>query len=519
VLGDEILAEAVGLISEHTVMRTNHEGNECDLIVAVDPDDITLKQAYSYLQPAGSIYIEWILSPISNIRFIKRKLEAIGFRNVAFYMPKPDPSDFPPAVIWVPLVQNVVVDYLTGNSRKYKKETASKRLLILFRRIIILLFPKLLTSYPWLASSGKKKFKICSIATKPIGNIFTAINTSNTSATGSELIESIPDIIEECLKNIGLHDKSLKTNILMLSERGGFEKVIMFVFTELDNKPSFILKLPKSDEAKLSLKTEEDVLYKLHQKFKVNEGIPKIIFDSNKSGLAPIVETFIDGVPLSNILTNDNYKSLSMEVTVWLSELAQYTKTLSNEDLKIDYKTNIVSTFIKFYESVLTPMQIEKIYDILGKLELGYRVCVHNDLGHWNILVKSNGSLGVIDWEISDLAGYPFTDLIMILMWMSFHREKERIDQYYLEFYREMLDSSTYTAKVTNECLEYYAYRLNIPLIHIPAFRLLTLLIQADIEYPHLISSMQESNKDTMCLEKSFYIKLIKEELLHSGEN
>ena len=509
------MADAVKMISESTVTaESNYRGDECDLAVVISPDNATLKKAWSLLQPGGSIYIEWVLNPFSRIISIKRRLEAIGFRDITFYIPIPDPADFPSSVVWIPLAKHVVMDYLTKNSHENRNENVLKQLGKGLRQFLLLLSPELFISFPWLISSGQKKFKLCSIASKSSANdIITKSTPMNNTEKGSFQIKNIPEIIQNCLKNLNLHYQSKEISILMLTERGGFEKAIMFVFAGLSSKPAFVIKAPKTDEAESSLMREAEVLSALQKGLNAIEGVPKILFDGYKSGVSLIGESFIDGTPLSQIITQANYKELAMKMTIWLLELAEKTRTSSAQDLRTDYKNSILSRFIKSYKPVLNPMQIKQISDVLDKLELEYRVCVHNDLGLWNILIKSDGSMGIIDWEVSNLTGYPLTDLIMFLLWMSFQREGTYTSQQYSLYYRGILDSSTFTGKVFSECLEYYACKLMIPLEDFPAFRLLTLLIQADIEYPHVLSNMRESDKVKMPLDNGFYIQLIKEEL------
>lgn len=512
-----ILVDAVEMISESIVIGgSDYQNDDCDLAVAVDPDNETLKKAWSFLQPGGSIYIEWILGPFSRIRSIKTKLEAIGFQDVTFYMPKPDPSDSP-SEIWIPLVPNVVAYYLLRIKCENKKEHMLKQLRKGICRLMCLISPNVFTIYPWLMNTKTKKYKVCSIAYKPhLTNATT--NSPPHTTVKPESATNMPDIVDACLSSLDRYDKSKEISILMLTERGGFERIILFVFAGYDSNPTFVIKIPRTSVPGSSLEREAKVLKALKKGFQAIEGIPRILFEGYEYGIASIGETFINGTEIYNVITESTYQDLAMKMTLWLAQFAQQTKTSCSQNLKDSYKEQIVTNFIELYSSVLTPFQINQIYKTLEKLEPKFRVCVHNDLGPWNVLIDSDGKLGVIDWELGHLNGLPLTDLIMFIIWMCFQIEETYKSRHYRQSYRNILDLSTSTGRVFEYCLRHYSEKLDIPFSDIGAYRLLTLLIQARIEIPQLIADKQSSDEAIKSLEDGFYLQLVKEELLHTRE-
>lgn len=511
VFADGILADAVKMISESIVANCSGPiNNECDLAVAVDPDNKTLKQAWSCLQPGGSIYIEWVLRPFSGIKSVKRKLEEIGFQNVTFFMPQPDPADNP-SEIWIPMVQNVVSYYLRG--KKYEKKGGN--FLNQFKRaicnVLCLFYPIKPITYFWLMNTNLIRYKVCSIASKPIVTGVQKISPSYEGAN-QKAVTNIPNIVDECLNNLDTDDKSNEVSVLMLTERGGFEKIILFIFIGNDSFPRFVIKFPRTDEPGSSLEKEARVLTNLQNGLQPIKCVPNILYNGYKFGIPIIGETFIHGTTISNIITKINFQDLAMKMTEWLVELAVNTKS---QDLQDDYKEQILSSFINSYYSVLTPTLIKQIDDILQGVEPKFRVCTHNDLGLWNVLINtSDGMLGIIDWDAGQMNGFPLTDFIMFFMWMSFQIDEAYKFKQYRTSYRNMLDSSTLTGRVYNQCLQYYTNKLDIPSFDTPAYRLIGLLIQAKHEFPHLVTEKQTLNKTCIGPDKGFYYQLIREELL-----
>ena len=68
------LAVAVELISSQ--LADIHEGHDCDLAVAVDPNMDTLMSAWNALRAGGSCYTEWYAPLAGGLRSIRRLLGA-----------------------------------------------------------------------------------------------------------------------------------------------------------------------------------------------------------------------------------------------------------------------------------------------------------------------------------------------------------------------------------------------------------------------------------------------------------
>lgn len=518
---DGILADAVEMISDSIVKGgSNYENDDCDLAVLTDPDHETLKKAWTSLKPGGSIYIEWMLSPFSRLRSVKRRLEAVGFQDATFYMPIPDLEN-PPSVIWFSLAHANVVRYLLSNNRIDRNSFILKRLSKAFSLFLSLLCPKIFTIFPLLLNSSITKYKVCSVALKQARidiNKATNANMGFRESNNLEINHKIPEIIRSCLNELNICNKVNDISIIMSSEVSRYRKVILLVFAGITYNPIIVIKVARSSESAELLQKEVQVLGAIHEKYEGIEGIPRTLFEGCGSNSYTIAETYVNGGSLTKSITSRNYRELAMKITDWLIELAKNTKSIMPEELKSSCKDRVNSGFLVSYKTALNSTQINQIHNIIGQLQMTYVVCAHNDLGPWNILIDDDGKIGIIDWDAATLNGFQLTDLILVLIWLGFGVEEAYQSKRYRQSYRDMLDKSTIIGRVFNDCLERYTGKLAIPLSDIPAYRLLTLLIQAEMEFPYLAHNEQNPGDAMEKIDNSFYIKLVQEELLYSGK-
>jgi hypothetical protein len=106
-----LLAEAVGLVSGCVADASLHDlPGDCDLAVAVNPGQATLRASWAALRPGGSSYTEWYSPLAGGPQGIRRRLEAVGFEDVTCYWPWPWPSFSSPR-FWLPLEAPGTVHY------------------------------------------------------------------------------------------------------------------------------------------------------------------------------------------------------------------------------------------------------------------------------------------------------------------------------------------------------------------------------------------------------------------------
>jgi len=481
-----------------------------DLAVAVNPDKKNLDEMWTLLKPGGSSYMEWTSTfPVLSSKI--NHLKNAGFQNIKFYVTKSE-SGNGSSKVWIPLVENVILDYYSRyHNYKARKQIFAKAGQLL-TRLGLKIYPKMFITFPRLLCNGSKNYKICSIASKSIKDPKKESVSQTQTVIDQNSDEKISSIIAVCLNKLNISKQAISIFILCeFSEIN--ESVMLFVYTETRSSPAFVIKLPRPDMPASYQNNSIEILIALHEKFGLTQGLPRILFENRISGNFALAETFIDGISLSKKMTNKDYPKLAFKVTEWLVKLGEKTKSSSTESLGDGFKENIISNFINAYGSVLDPEEINHINIILSDLEPSFRLCVHNDLGPWNIQIDSNCVIGILDWESASLNGYPFTDLIMVLLWMSFKFQgAHKFGQYRLS-YHNFVNPNTVSGQVVKKCMDHYAEKMKLSMSDIASYRLLTLLTQAQFEFPHLNSKIDKPNKDLNHIEKSFYLQLIKEEL------
>ena len=183
---DETLAAGVELISGCVVHREEKKSNEdCDLAVAVDPDDDILDAVFKSLRDGGSCYIEWTLSPFQNPSFVREKLGKHGFMGTRLYVMRNLGSNGYSGT-WIPIDTDTAIEYILSRRAKNKSLSLPKYLTFAAQNLVFRLLPGLLRSYPVLTGSRIENVRICSISQKPdagTGNNGT-VNDISLSARG-----------------------------------------------------------------------------------------------------------------------------------------------------------------------------------------------------------------------------------------------------------------------------------------------------------------------------------------------
>lgn len=473
VFGEGALADAAAMISGTIVgSGESRHRNDCDLAVATEPDYKTLEEAWSYLKPGGAVYAEWILNPLSGTNDIRKKLESLGFRDVKFYLPKPSPFNSPPAM-WVPLENKGAIDFVGYID---KTEDFFRRMIKGMRLFLWSLRPKLFALYPWFISLEPGKFVVCSVAVKPAGNGMLEKTAAPESLSGAGASAAgLQGVIAACSEGPGLQSGSEDASIFILSIRESIEKALLFIFSEEGLEPYMVVKIARTREPDLVLDNGARFLKEINEKFDDITGIPRILFVGRVSGLFAVAETFIGGIQSSRAVNKSNYEELAMNATSWLADFGMKSKVEASRSCVFD---RIIRPELEKIEiitnQVLTPDEARRTRDIIESLELPFLVCHHGDFAPLNVHISSKGELGVVDWDDGRFHGIPAFDLIFFLTYLNFHLYRAWNSGNFLDCYRRMLDSSSFTGRIFQSCLDLYRDSLGISAEAMDRLRLLT---------------------------------------------
>lgn len=473
VFGEGVLADSAKMISGTTVRpgESRHK-NDCDLAVVTEPGHEILEEAWSYLKPGGAVYTEWILSPLSGTNSIRHKLESLGFRDVKFYLPKPSPFNSPPAM-WVPLENKGVIDFISYID---KTESVVGKIIKRMRLFLWSLKPNLFVVYPWFMSFEPGKFVVSSVAIKPTGDSVLEKTGDSESLSGAGAsAANIQDILAICSEGPDLQSELKNMSIFILSKRESIEKALLFIFSGEGLEPNMVVKIARTKGPDLVLDNGARFLKEINEKFDDIPGIPRIFFLGHVSGLFTTAETFIGGIQSSKAVNKSNYEELALNVTSWLIDFGLKSKVEASKSCVFD---RIIKPELEKIEiitnKVLTPEEARRTRDIIESLELPFLVCHHGDFAPLNVHINSKGELGVIDWDDGRFHGIPAFDLIFFLSYLNFHLYRAWNSGNFLDCYRMMLDSSSFTGHIFQSCLERYRESLDISVEAMDALRLLT---------------------------------------------
>lgn len=511
---DDILKEAVELISECAVPPDSAVEGSCDLAVASNPDRYTLERISSFLKPGGISYIEWTAGPSFKANSLIRQIEAMGFHDVGLYLLKPDFTQSRPT-IWIPLQSNKAIEYtLSGNYIEGGSPGIARKAGAYIRVLLHRIFPGAFLNLPGLIVPNKR-LTLCTVASKPETSTPGEASFRKEKCLPHESdrpMHGLPRIIESTLKNLGEPVHNRRTSMLMIT-RGDTQnkKVGLLIFPDQFSEPSFIVKIPRVEKSFKSLRNEGSVLSVLGSRI---EWIPGILFTYDEPGCFALGQTLVSGTRITGRLSHQVFKDLAHNITGWLVEMARKTKIPAPKDYIERRIEQVLSDFTACYGSVIIEEELLQIRKIISRLDLDYTICEHRDLGPWNILVDSNGTPGIIDWENSTLHGFPFSDLMTFFTWTSIYLEETETSFRYRETYRGMLDTATFAGRIFNECTMRYCAGLGISPDSIRALRLLNLLIQAGQEFPQIKNRVEDPFDEADSIEHGCHIQLLREDML-----
>ena len=290
------LGEAVRAVSERVVdgCRDRPDG-ECDLAVAVDPDDATLRAAWAALRPGGSCYTEWSAGGLRPAE-VDRRLRRARFLDVTCYIPRPDPRDAAPQA-WVPLG-------VAAARRWYLHRTRGapglRHALGRARREL-----------GWrLASWCRMPSVLCVVARKP-----PALSARHTFASPVEDFQTgLCRVIRAGHSNRAC--PALPPWVLLTQGAHSLNKIVLLVLTS-DGKPEYVVKVPRTAAAADAIEREAAVLKRVHAICRDLAGIPRVVFTGSAGGVRLVVETPVHGTPLSRLVHRADYRTLAVKATDW----------------------------------------------------------------------------------------------------------------------------------------------------------------------------------------------------------
>ncbi|MBI3952198.1 MAG: aminoglycoside phosphotransferase family protein [Acidobacteria bacterium] len=504
-----LLSQAVGLISDCVVDAEGDLPGDCDLAVAIDPDDTTLRAAWDSLHPGGSCYTEWY-SPLAGRREgIRRRLEAAGFEDVTCYWCWPWPF-LSRSRYWVPLEAPGALHYFLIS--RPPARNAIRRIGVAILRVIWLLCFRIGFTLPVCAAARKRAFLSSPQQPSAVGPALPASSRTLVASVTPHLLSTI----RAQWTSWGFGPTSDHLSLLILT--GGPRsicKVVALVFAEPNHQPSLAVKMPRVPEAVAGLAREATTLQAIESLRPGGvRGAPRVLFYQEHAGLFTVGETAFAGQPLFTLIRRSNYRDLALKATDWLCDLASHAEPHPPPAWWDRLVEPVLTGFGESFGPIIDSDMLRETRDIVATLGALPLVCEQRDFAPWNILVTAEGELAVLDWESSALRGLPAMDLIYFLAYLGFFLDGAIISGRFRESYRKMLDSSTLTGRVMRECLALYADRMGLNSVNLRALRLLVWMLHSGSEYQHFRSDAG-GKPEPETLRRSLFVNLWEEELHH----
>jgi hypothetical protein len=487
-----ILKQAVGAISSTLINFDQVNFGECELAVAINPTNAILKSARDALGSGGEIYTEWYFPWIGGVNGVRQRLEKFGFTDITCYWAWPPPK-FASPLYWLPVNSTKVLRY------HFRNRPASSSGLLQIARFVLQMFVALGLHTYFL-------MPVCAMARKP------ALDRRE------GLQEYIKTEIARQWQNWGWDQvPSQLTWLLWTPGHRPISKIVAMVFSEMQEMPALVIKIPRSDIAAQALKSEASNLTILSTRKPLLKGIPHLLFTLDWKGSLVVGESFVVGTLIYTYLNRDNYRELALKVTDWLLGLA--TEPVSSP--RSEWWDRLVGSAIKDFDqsfgSVFNSEELSCIRSMLNDLNAMPLVFEQRDCSPWNILINDQGDITVLDWESAEPKGLPALDLIYFLTHLSFFLQGAMGSGNYMEAYRNAYNPESFTGKINKECQEKYCAQTKIDLATLQPLRLLTWLIHSRHEYRRLAEDAGcEPSLDA--LRAGLFSRLAREEIrLYNG--
>lgn len=479
-------------ISSSLVDADDSSIGQCDLAVTLNPTGTVLPSAFDALRMGGEIYAEWNSPFVGGANGVRHRLEQSGFTDVVCYWAWSPPM-LAPSLFWLPLDSPEAFRYFLKTRPPTASITARMARFVLRTIVALGLQSRLL-------------MPVCAIARKP------AFDKQNSfqSQVNAEIISR---------RAHGNGDQPSRLSwMLWTPGHRSINKIAAFVFSEADEKPSMVVKIPRSDSSTQALAAEVHNLTQLSNRERsFTNSVPSILFTFDWKGWMVSAQPFVAGSPIYTFLNKDSYPELAHKVTDWLIALANDASPSPRIEWWDRLVGSVINGFSQRFGLVFDTQELNCIQQALSKLDNLPIVFEQRDCSPWNVFVNDEGEIRVLDWESSDPSGLPAPDLIYFLTYLSFFVEGAMESKEYLKEYRKAFDSQTAIGMINRDCLEKYCSALNLDMSVLPPLRLLTWLIHSRAEYQRLVED-SGGNPTRSALEASLFSTLVREEIRKYSE-
>jgi aminoglycoside phosphotransferase len=204
--------------------------------------------------------------------------------------------------------------------------------------------------------------------------------------------------------------------------------VVFLLFAAGSHRPTLVAKVPRLRDDDRGLEHEAAMLAAL-QKLRPG-GLPStptaIAFEPFR-GWPILVETAIDGPPMDPATVRREPDRCIGRVVDWLIDLHHASAAMDRASWYGEFVQQPLEYFARSFP--LSPDEtalLTRTRALTEPLRAGELpvICEHGDLGHPNLLLPSDGGIGVVDWELASMRGLVGYDLFFFLTFVAFSLER-----------------------------------------------------------------------------------------------
>ena len=285
-------------------------------------------------------------------------------------------------------------------------------------------------------------------------------------------------------------------------------KITLFALAA-NGRVEFIIKVPRVAVAADGIAREADALRQARLKCGEIPGMPRVLFSGRCSGIQVVVESPLDGTPLTELARTIDHKNLTRKVIEWQTRLVHTPAVRRN--LSPEFLRPIGSFIDGPLATIAEPELIRTTKALVQQLGLLPITCEQRDFSPWNILLAPDGELSVVDWESAEPEGLPALDLVYFLTYFTAARNGPVTPDRVLEAHHLILDASTGIGSFSQQSLEQYSNLVGVPAASLVALRLLCWIVHARAE--HLRAERDRGTRDAdQALRRSLFVSLWKRE-------
>ncbi len=282
------------------------------------------------------------------------------------------------------------------------------------------------------------------------------------------------------------------------SVEGGTTTVLGF--NNRDSRPLFAVKIHRNYDACERAFNERDVLnYVGTCGGATAASVPRIILCERIAGTWVLVQSILDGSPMSAVMSNDRTPHIEVAAhnmhlaADWLLQLHEATRN----DLEID-QAHLIQNGLKTIEDFsnifdLLPDEYDFLKEVSDRLcaTVSGNGCVqHGDFCRQNVLISKNADrtkIGVLDWTDAKLAGFPLHDLLYFLTTYCLQIRKELGITGFVNIFEDSFFKRNAYSNLIKQCITSYCAQLRLDLSFVKILFGMFLIEQAMFEYNKLV--------------------------------